>query len=123
MTSATCTLLLSRKKQKTREEEIKAAIIETVDESLSSFKNLDKEVVYRNLEKTFKIKKGEIPLKIEGFADAIGQMFGVAAKLVEIRLIETLHKRFPEFVLFPKKGDVGFKEYVVSLRAYLLHTL
>ena len=123
MTNATCTLQLNSKKQQTPEEKFNFAITETVDESFSSFKNLDREAVYLHLEKTFKITKYEIPLKIEGFADAIEQMFGIAAKLVEIRMIEGLHKRFPEFMFFPKKGDVDFKEYVVSLRAFLLHTL
>ena len=66
--------------------------------------------------------KKAIPLKIEGFADAIEQMFGIASKLVEIRMIEAFHKRFPEFVFLPKKGDVDFKEYMVALRAFLLYT-
>jgi hypothetical protein len=123
MTNATCTLQLDGKKQQTPEEKFNFAITETVDESLSSFKNLDRETAYLHLEKTFKIIKEEIPLQIESFVDAIEQMFGFASKLVEIKMIEALHKRFPEFVFFPKKGDVDFKEYVVSLRAFLLHTL
>ena len=123
MTNATCTLQLNGKKQKTPEEKFNFAITETVDESFSSFKNLDKEAAYLHLEKTFKIKKEEAPLKIESFTDAIEQMFGIASKLVEIKIIEGLHKRFPEFVFFPKKGEIDFKEYVTSLRAFLLHTL
>lgn len=123
MANATCTLQLDGKKQQTPEEKFNFAITETVDESLSSFKNLDRETAYLHLEKTFKITKEEIPLQIESFVDAIEQMFGFASKLVEIKMIEALHKRFPEFVFFPKKGDVDFKEYVVSLRAFLLRTL
>jgi len=119
--NATCVLQL-RKKQKQTEDEFKVTIIETVDESFSSFSNLDKQAVYLHLENTFKIKKQEIPCKIEDFADAIEQMFGIGAKLVEIRIIEALHKRIPEFVFFPKKGAIGFKEYVASLRAFLLQT-
>jgi hypothetical protein len=118
----TCTLQLSRKKQKLTEEELDIAIIETVDESFSSFSSLDKEAIYHHLENTFKIKKQEIPCKFETFVDAIEQIFGVGAKLVEIRILEALHKRIPEFVFFPKKGDIGFKEYVASLRAFLLQT-
>jgi hypothetical protein len=118
-----CTLQFSRKKHKPTQDEFNVAIVETVDGSLSSLCNLDKEAVYSCLENAFKIKKQEIPCKIEGFADAIEQMFGVGAKLIEIRIMEALHKRIPEFVFFPKKGDVVFKEYVASLRAFLLHTL
>ena len=118
--NATFTLQLSRKKQKLTKEDFKVAIIETVDESFSSFGNLSKEAIYFHLENAFKIKKQEIPCKIEAFADAIEQIFGVGAKLIEISIIEALHKRIPEFVFFPKKGDVDFKEYVTSLRAFLL---
>jgi hypothetical protein len=118
----TCTLQLSRKKQKPTEDKFNVAIIEAVEESFSSFNNLDKKAVYLHLENAFKIKKQEIPSKIEEFSDAVGQMFGVGAKLVEIRIIEVLHSRIREFVFIPKKGDVDFKEYVVSLRAFLQQT-
>jgi len=123
MTTTTCTLQLSAEKQKSTEEKFNIAIFETVDESFSSIKNMDKEVIYHQLENSFKIKKKEIPLKIESFADAVEQMFGVAAKLVEIRIIEALHKRFPEFIFLPKESNFDFKEYAVSLRDFLLHAL
>ena len=115
--NSTCTLQL---KQRQTEDEFNVAIIDTVDEIFSSFCNIDKDAFYRHLEDTFKIKKQEIPFKIAGFADAIEQIFGVGAKLIEIRIIETLHRRIPEFVFFPKKGDIDFKEYVTSLNAFWL---
>ena len=111
-----------RKEQKQTEEEFKAVIIESVDESLASFSNLDKQAVYLHLEKTYNIKKQEIPSKMDNFADAIEQMFGIGAKLVEMRIIEALHKRIPEFVFFPIKREIGFKEYLASLRTFLSQT-
>ena len=119
--NSTCTLQL--KKQRQTEDEFNVAIIDTVDEIFSSFCNIDKDAFYRHLEDTFKIKKQEIPFKIEGFTDAIEQIFGVGAKLIEIRIIETLHRRIPEFVFFPKKGDIDFKEYVTSLQVFWLQIL
>jgi hypothetical protein len=121
--TSTCTLQLSRKNQKPAQTEFNTIIAETVDESLSSFCNLDKEAAYRRLEKDFKIKKQEIPSKLEEFADAIEQIFGVGAKLIEIKIILKLHKRIQGFTFFPKKGDVDFKEYAASLRAFLQHAL
>jgi hypothetical protein len=117
------TLQLCKNKQETNEEKFKAAIIEAVDESLSSFNNLDKQSIYLHLANAFKIKKEEIPCKIKDFADAIEQMFGVGAKLIEIRIIKALHTRIPDFMFFPTKSHVDFKEYVVSLHAFLLHAL
>jgi hypothetical protein len=121
--NATCTLQLCRKKQKPTENKFNVAISEAVQESLSLFNTLGKEAVYLHLEKAFKIKKQEIPSKIEEFSDAVEQMFGVGAKLVEIKIIEALHSRIREFVFIPKKGDVDFKEYIASLRAFLQQTL
>jgi len=121
--NATCTLQLCRKKQKPTEDKFNIAIIEAVEDGFSSFNNLDKEAVYLHLETAFKIKKQEIPSKIEEFSDAVEQMFGVGAKLVEIRIIEAIHSRIREFVFIPGKGDVDFKEYVASLRAFLQQTL
>jgi len=120
--NATCTLQLSEK-QKPTEDKFNAAIIEAVEESFSLFSASVKNAAYLHLEKAFKIKKQEIPSRIEDFADAMEQMFGVGAKLIQIRIIEALHKRIKGFMFFPKKGDVDFKEYVASLRAFLLHAL
>ncbi len=80
---------------------------EAVDESLSSLGNFSKQAIYFHLENAFKIKKQEIPCKIEDFADAIEQLFGVGAKLIELRIIEALHERTQDFVYLPKKGKLG----------------
>ena len=120
--NATCTLQLSRGNQKPTYEDFNVAIIEAVDISFSSFNNLDKKAIYLHLDRVFKIKKQEIPNQIEAFADSITQMFGVGAKLIEIKIIEALHKRIPAFVFFTEKYDVTFEEYVASLRAFSLQT-
>jgi len=117
--NTTCTLQLRKKKQKPRENSFEAPIIEAVDESFSPFGHSSKQAIYFHLENTFKIKKREIPYKIEEFADAIEQIFGAGAKLIKIRIIEALHKRIQGFVHFPKKGDLVFTEYVANLRAFL----
>ncbi len=123
MIKTICALQLNIEKQNSPEEKFDLAIIETVDESFSSFKNLNKEVIYRRLENSFKIKKEEIPFKIEVFADAVEQIFGLAAKLIEIRIIEALCKRFPDFIFLPKEDNIDFREYAISLRDFLNHTL
>jgi hypothetical protein len=121
--NTTCTLQLCKNKQESGEDMFKAAVVEAVEESFASFRNLDKQTVYFHLENGFKLKKEEIPNQIEDFADAIERMFGVGAKLIEIRIIQALHKRIRDFMFVPKKGDVMFKEYTTSLRAFLRQTL
>jgi hypothetical protein len=118
----TCTLQLVKKEPKTSKDKFETVIIEAVDQSFSSLKNIDKQDVYSYFENAFKINKEEIPSKIEDFMDAIEQMFGIGAKLIEIRILEEIHKKIQDFMFFPNKGDVVFKEYIASLRAFLLQT-
>jgi hypothetical protein len=113
-----CTLQLEE--QKPKEDKFKVAVIEATDEVFSSLSNLDKEEVYFYLENAFKINKQEIPFRMKDFADAIEQIFGIGAKLIEIRIIEALHKRITNFMFTPKKGFVSLKEYATSLRSFLL---
>jgi hypothetical protein len=110
----------SEEKEKPNKEEFEEVVIEAIDHSLASFTKLDKEIIYLYIEANFKIRKQEIPSKIENFTDAIEQMFGDGAKLIEIRIIQALHNRIPEFMFFPKKGSIEFKEYIASLRSFLL---
>jgi hypothetical protein len=117
--STTCTLQLRKKDHKPRENSFETAILDAVDAGFAPFGRFGKQVIYLHLESTFKIKKQEIPYKIEEFADAIEQIFGTGAKLIEIRIIEALHERNQDFVHFPKKGELAFAEYVDDLRSFL----
>ena len=94
--------------------------MEAIDESFSSLSNLSKQEIYFRLENAFKIAKEEIPCRTRDFADAIDQMFGIGAKLIEIRIIEALHKRIPNFTITPKMGVLTLGEYIASLHTYLL---
>jgi hypothetical protein len=114
-----CTLQI-RKNQKPGENKFEVTMAEAIDESLASFKSLNKQEIYSYLENVFKIRKEEISSKIEDFTDALNQMFGIGAKLIEIKIIEAIHKRIPEFIFTPRRGAVIFKEYVASLRTFLL---
>jgi hypothetical protein len=117
--NTTCTLQL-RKNQNPNENKFEATMTEAIDESLTSFKSLNKQEIYSCLENVFKIRKEEISCKIEDFTDALNQMFGIGAKLIEIKIIEAVHKRIPEFIFTPRRGAVIFKEYIASLRTFLL---
>ncbi len=49
-----------------------------------------KHAVYFYLKRTFKIKKQEIPNKVEGFTSAIEEIFGPGAKLLKIEIMKHL---------------------------------
>jgi hypothetical protein len=115
-----CILQLREKKKKSCEGSFDAIIIEAVDEIFSSIGHSCKQDIYFQLENTFKIKKQEIPLRIEDFANAIEQIFGIGAKFIEMKIIEVLHKKTQGFMYFPKKKDLMFTEYVASLRRFFM---
>ena len=95
-------------------------LLETVDEMFSSFGSSCKRAIYFHLRDTFKIKKQEIPLRIEDFANALEQLLGDGAKFIELRIIAELHKKTPNFVYTPPRGDLVFAEYLANLRHFLL---
>jgi hypothetical protein len=111
-----CILQLREKKKKSTKCSCEAIIIEAVDEIFSSFGQSCKRAIYFQLENTFKIKKQEIPLKIEDFANAIEHIFGIGAKFIEMKIIEVLHEKTQGFMYFPRKEELIFTEYVASLR-------
>ena len=92
--------------------EYKAAIISAIDDALPNDGNT-KRAIYHHLETNYGIKKAQIPLRIEAFADAVEQTFGPAAKLIEIKILENLGKSFKTFSY---KTTLGHKS-VVNLLA------
>jgi len=115
-----CQLQLRERKKYSCEDSFDSVMIEAVDEVFSSIGHSCKQAIYFQLENVFKIKKQEIPLKIEDFTDAIEQLFGIGAKFIELKIIEVLHKKTQGFMYFPKKEELVFTEYVVSLRRFFM---
>ena len=56
--------------------EFEKLLIEAIDESFSSLGESPKQAILFHLENTFKIKKQEIPNKIDSFDHAIKKLFG-----------------------------------------------
>ena len=115
-----CIIQLHNKKRNACGGIFNMVLLETVDEMFSSFGSSCKRAIYFHLRDTFKIKKQEIPLRIEDFANALEQLFGDGAKFIELRIIAALHKKTPNFVYAPPMGDLVFAEYLASLRHFFL---
>lgn len=115
----TCIIELSGIKQKPSENKYDTVIMDAIEDSLSSFKSFDKQEVYFHLETTFNIRKKEIPRKMEDFVNALEEIFGVGARLIEIRIIKSIHQRVPEFRFTSRTNVVNFRDYVASLQAFL----
>ena len=96
-----------------RNRGFKKLLLEAVDEGLSSLGDSAKLAIYVYLEKNFKIKKQDIPNKIDEFTNAIEKIFGNGAKFLEIQIMKHLHEKVGhDFEYFPEKDDLIFTEYV-----------
>jgi hypothetical protein len=95
-------------------------LLEAVDEGLSSLGESPKQAIYFHLEKSFNIKKQEIPYKIEAFADGIEKIFGLGADFLKILIMKQLHKKAGQVFKWPESKDLTFTEYVAAAKRSFL---
>ena len=93
-------------------------LLEAVDEELSALGKVARQAVFSCLEKSFKIRKPEIPEKIDEFGIAIEKIFGQGARLIEINIMRRLHEKvgLASSVYRPRSHDLFFDEYVAAKR-------
>jgi hypothetical protein len=92
---------------------------EAVDSAFSILGSQAKTVLCSYLENSRGITLQELSTQIEAFADTVEQIFGESARLLEIRIIQNLHKMVPEFSY--EAGDdetLSFARYVEALRRF-----
>jgi len=68
-------------------------LLEAVDEVWSTIGEGIQTSIYVSLESKFKIKKHEIPQRVNEFVDALHRIFGIGARYLEILLMESLHSK------------------------------
>jgi hypothetical protein len=92
-------------------------ILDAIDYGLASLGNSSKKRLYILLEEKFQIKKEEIPEKIYEFTQAIEEIFGFAAKIIEIQIMEWLYKQVnSEFILYIEEAEFLFPEYIDAVK-------
>jgi len=99
------------------DDEFNLIMLEAVDEALSFLGESAKRAIYYHLEEKFKIRREEIPIKIEDFAKAIEKIFGMGAKIIEMQIMKSLYKRVGRnFKYVPKKKDLLFTAYLKAVK-------
>lgn len=75
--------------------EVDERILESVDCGLEALGKNVRHVVYYHVEKTFRLKKSDIPAKPEAFEQAIISIFGEkGAKTIEELIVQKMRKTF-----------------------------
>ncbi|NIQ07877.1 MAG: hypothetical protein GWO20_19805 [Candidatus Korarchaeota archaeon] len=98
--------------------ELRRVLSEAVEDSISSLGDSPKQAVFFYLDKSFQIRKENIPTNIDGFTKALETIFGPGAayleKLIARRLYEKLGLEFKE------AENCNFSEYVNNAKKRLL---
>ena len=91
-------------------------LFEAIDEGLSSIGESSKQAIYFHLEKSFNVKKHEIPYKIEDLAREIERIFGLGADFLEILIMKNLYEKVGRTVHLLEPEDFVFTEYVAATK-------
>ena len=94
-------------------KEFDAILLEAVAEGLSSMGESSKKAVYFHIEKSFNIRREEIPSRVDDFARAIENIFGLGAHFLEILIMKRLHERIRGGFRWSESSDFTFSEYII----------
>ncbi len=94
-------------------------LTKSIDDVFSALGENVKQAVYRILQTQYHMSKDQIPSKLETFTDAIDSIFGEAAKLLELKILESLQRKTQGFRYKPNNSEVLFSEWVTAFRKYI----
>jgi hypothetical protein len=97
-------------------------LLEAIDESLSWLGEKEKQAIYFFLEKRYKINKQDIPYGIEDFAEALEDIFGLGAKLLEIRIMKKIFTKIGYSIPYNHTREgLEFTKYIEAARISGIH--
>jgi hypothetical protein len=100
-------------------------LLSAIDEALSSLGENVAASIYFHLEKTFGIKRLEIPQRVKEFSDALEKIFGLGARTIEILCMKKFHEKMGVTCKWPEyewplckwvAPEMVFQEYVDLMR-------
>jgi hypothetical protein len=100
-------------------ENFDQALLAAVDSGLITLGNLGKRTFYECLQINYGLVKEDIPQKFDLFVEALENIFGKAACLIEIQIMETLHQYCPDFEFQSDIGAFSFRQFVGTFKGCL----
>jgi hypothetical protein len=94
------------------EPEFDVFLLEAIDEALSALGDSIMQTVYFHVERSFHIKRYEIPYRLGAFTEAVENIFGVGANFIEILIMKKLHKKVDAHFMWNESEGFGLAEYV-----------
>jgi len=93
-----------------KQEEFEKLFMEAVDESLKSLGESVRQMIFFHLEKSYSLKRQDIPKKPEAFAEGLEKIFGVGALVLEKIIVKTLYSKLG--LEYEDKKDFVFMDYL-----------
>ncbi len=93
-------------------------IEETVDQVFSSWGPVCRQGIYSYLDERYGLKKNDIADHMIEFSEALEQIFGCAAALLEIEIMKRLCRKVPQFKHRPGER-LTFPDYVNALSRFV----
>ena len=94
-------------------------LLKAIDESFRELGESGKQTINFHLEKEYKISKQDSPSRIEDFTEAIEAIFGLGAKILEIKIMKSLFTKMGH--LQPQihtQQSLEFTKYIESARTH-----
>ena len=98
------------------EQQFDGLLLEAIDKALSSLGNSIMHTIYFHLEKSFFIKRDEIPYRLGAFTQAIENIFGVGADVLEILIANKLYEEIGEVFDRNESGRFSFMECATAAK-------
>jgi hypothetical protein len=95
-------------------------LLEAVDEALTSLGGSAKQAVYYHLENKFKIRKDDIPSRLEDFMNGLESIFGLGANFIEIMIMKKLYEKVGQPLEWSEGKEFMFSEYVAAVKETFL---
>ena len=105
-----------------REKNFSAILLESIDEAFLTLGENSKSSIYSHLKSKFAISRRDIPYRVSDFSDALEQIFGLAARQLEILIMKCLNEKInctfewvgPKWLV----PDLTFTKYVKLLELW-----
>lgn len=88
--------------------------IEAVDEGLEALGESGRHMIFFHLEKSYSVKRHEIPKKPEAFAEGLEKIFGAGASVLEKLIVKSLYSKLG--LKYEDKEGRPFAEYVRDVK-------
>jgi hypothetical protein len=94
------------------QREFDVLLLEAMDEALSALGDSIMLAVYFHVERSFHIKRDEIPCRLGEFTEAVENIFGAGASFIEILIMKKLHEKVDARFMWNEAEEFGLVQYV-----------